>query len=95
MSGVDGVTMAADGAGNVVAFWHVMNNPPPDVAVIVRLKGDSQLIGIQAPGFDEGAEGRDEIIPPMWRTVCFSRSFAIDLSRFSFTLNFTILLMRP
>jgi hypothetical protein len=31
MSGVDGVTMTADGLGNVVAFWHVMADPPPDV----------------------------------------------------------------
>jgi len=31
MSGDDGVTMAADGLGNVVAFWHVMVAPPPDV----------------------------------------------------------------
>ncbi len=29
MNGVDGVTMAADGAGHVLAFWHV-NSPPQD-----------------------------------------------------------------
>ena len=31
MSGVDGVTLAADGRGNVVAFWHVMADPKPEV----------------------------------------------------------------
>jgi hypothetical protein len=31
MPGVDGVTMTADGLGNVVAFWHVATNPPPPV----------------------------------------------------------------
>jgi hypothetical protein len=31
MSGVDGVTMTADGLGNAVAFWHVMADPPPAV----------------------------------------------------------------
>jgi hypothetical protein len=30
-SGVDGVTMTADGSGNVAVFWHVMADPPPDV----------------------------------------------------------------
>jgi len=29
ISGVDGVTMTADGLGNVVAFWHVMADPTP------------------------------------------------------------------
>ncbi|MCX7049742.1 MAG: sialidase family protein [Candidatus Sumerlaeota bacterium] len=29
MSGVDGATLAADGAGNVAAFWHVMADPKP------------------------------------------------------------------
>jgi hypothetical protein len=29
MSGVDGVTLTADGASNVIAFWHVMVNPTP------------------------------------------------------------------
>jgi hypothetical protein len=41
----------------------------PDVAVIVRLKGDSQLIGIQAFGFDEGAKGGDEVIHPMFMSL--------------------------
>ncbi len=31
MNGVDGVTLAADGKGNVIAFWHVMEGPKPDV----------------------------------------------------------------
>jgi hypothetical protein len=31
MSGIDGVTATADGRGNVVAFWHVMTDPKPDV----------------------------------------------------------------
>jgi len=31
MSGVDGVTMTADGKGHVLAFWHVMADPKPDV----------------------------------------------------------------
>ena len=61
----------------------------PDVAVIVRLKCDSQLVGIQALGFDDGAEARDEIV----HLMC--RSFALALSRFSFTRNLTILLTRP
>lgn len=32
MPGVDGVTMTADGAGNVLVFWHVMALPKPEVA---------------------------------------------------------------
>ncbi len=31
MSGVDGATLTADGKGNVVAFWHVMAEPKPEV----------------------------------------------------------------
>jgi hypothetical protein len=31
MPGVDGVTTAADGKGNVLVFWHVMADPQPDV----------------------------------------------------------------
>ena len=31
MSGIDGVTVTADGKGNVVAFWHVMVEPKPEV----------------------------------------------------------------
>ncbi len=31
MSGVDGVTVAADVQGNVVSFWHVMADPKPEV----------------------------------------------------------------
>lgn len=31
MSGVDGPTLAADDQGNVVAFWHVMADPKPEV----------------------------------------------------------------
>jgi hypothetical protein len=31
MSGVDGATLTADGKGNVLAFWHVMVDPKPDV----------------------------------------------------------------
>ena len=31
MSGVDGATLTADGKGNVVAFWHVMTDPKPEV----------------------------------------------------------------
>ena len=31
MSGIDGVTVTADGQGNVVAFWHVMADPKPEV----------------------------------------------------------------
>ena len=31
MSGVDGATLTADGKGNVLAFWHVMVEPKPDV----------------------------------------------------------------
>jgi hypothetical protein len=31
MPGVDGVTLTADGTGNVLAFWHVMVAPPPAV----------------------------------------------------------------
>ena len=31
MSGVDGATVTADGKGNVVAFWHVMGEPKPEV----------------------------------------------------------------
>jgi hypothetical protein len=31
MSGVDGATLTADGQGNVLAFWHVMVDPKPDV----------------------------------------------------------------
>ena len=31
MSGVDGATLTADGQGNVVAFWHVMADPKPEV----------------------------------------------------------------
>jgi hypothetical protein len=31
MSGVDGATLAADGAGGVDAFWHVMADPKPSV----------------------------------------------------------------
>jgi hypothetical protein len=31
MPGVDGVTVTADGKGNVLAFWHVMVDPKPDV----------------------------------------------------------------
>lgn len=31
MSGIDGVTVAADGQGNVVSFWHVMAEPEPQV----------------------------------------------------------------
>ena len=31
MSGVDGATLTADGKGNVVAFWHVMAGPKPEV----------------------------------------------------------------
>ena len=31
MSGIDGVTVTADGQGNVVAFWHVMAEPKPEV----------------------------------------------------------------
>jgi hypothetical protein len=31
MSGIDGVTVSADGQGNVVAFWHVMAEPKPEV----------------------------------------------------------------
>jgi hypothetical protein len=52
----------------------------PDVAVIVRLKGDRQPVGIHARGFDEGAKGRDEVIHPMCRTVCLSQSFAAKFS---------------
>lgn len=31
MSGVDGATLTADGKGHVVAFWHVMVDPKPEV----------------------------------------------------------------
>jgi hypothetical protein len=31
MSGIDGVTVAADGRGHVAVFWHVMAEPKPDV----------------------------------------------------------------
>ena len=31
LSGIDGVTVTADGQGNVVAFWHVMADPKPEV----------------------------------------------------------------
>ncbi len=31
LSGIDGVTVAADGQGNVIAFWHVMAQPTPEV----------------------------------------------------------------
>jgi hypothetical protein len=31
MAGVDGVTMAADGSGNVLAFWHVAQPPQKDI----------------------------------------------------------------
>ena len=31
MSGVDGATLTADDKGNVVAFWHVMADPKPEV----------------------------------------------------------------
>jgi hypothetical protein len=31
MSGVDGATLTADSKGNVLAFWHVMVDPKPDV----------------------------------------------------------------
>jgi len=31
MSGVDGATLTADGEGHVVAFWHVMVDPKPEV----------------------------------------------------------------
>jgi hypothetical protein len=31
MSGIDGVTVAADGQGNVISFWHVMAEPKPEV----------------------------------------------------------------
>jgi len=31
MSGVDGATLTADGQDNVVAFWHVMADPKPEV----------------------------------------------------------------
>jgi hypothetical protein len=30
MSGIDGVTLAADAKGNVIAFWHVMEGPKPE-----------------------------------------------------------------
>ena len=31
MPGVDGVTLTVDGKGDVLAFWHVMTDPKPDV----------------------------------------------------------------
>lgn len=31
LSGIDGVTVAADDQGNVVSFWHVMAEPKPEV----------------------------------------------------------------
>ena len=31
MPGVDGVTLTVDGQGDVLAFWHVMTDPKPDV----------------------------------------------------------------
>ncbi len=38
MSGVDGATLTADGKGNVLAFWHVMVDPKPNVKAATWLQ---------------------------------------------------------